>query len=182
MRVSIGRNNGVTLVIILVLNAILIAVLFNGATELVMCVVTTLIGSLLGMAGRIVYESVTFKDVMLERTICILLPLLSGWALFVVAKSNVGGLNEMLLVLSTLLTIGVAGACLNNNMPLPDGNALYFGIALMVMSVVAMTYRLNVPEYYWHAWIGVTMAMMSLSGVLIKGDIVKRCRAGNAES
>ncbi|MFN3069816.1 hypothetical protein ACKWMY_17090 [Serratia sp. J2] len=182
MRVSIDRTNGITLVIILSLNSILIAVLFNGATELVMCVATTLIGSLLGMAGRIVYESVTFKDVMLERTICTLLPLLSGWALFVVTKSNVGGLNEMLLVLSTLLAIGVAGACLNNNMPLPDDNALYFGIALMVMSVVAMTYRLNVPEYYWYAWIGVTMAMMSLSGVLIKGDIVKRFRADNAES
>lgn len=182
MRVSIDRTNGITLVIILVLNSILITVLFNVATEVVMCVIATLIGALLGIVGGIVYESITFKDVMLERTICTLLPLLSGWALYVVSKYNVGGLNEMLLVLSTLLTIGVSGACLNNNMPLPDDNALYFGIALMVMSVVAMTYRLNVPEYYLHAWIGVTMAMMSLSGVLIKGDIVKRCRADNAES
>lgn len=182
MSVSIDRANGITLVIILLLNAILIAVLFNGATELVMCVVTTLIGSLLGMAGRIVYESVTFKDVMLERTICILLPLLAGWALFVVAKSNIGGLNEMLLVLSTLLSIGVAGACLNKSMPLSANDALCFGIALLVMSAVAMAYRLSIPEYYWHVWMGIIIAMTSLSGVLIKGYIAKRFGGNNAES
>lgn len=182
MRVSIDRANGITLVIILLLNAILIAVLFNGATEFAMCVVTTLIGSLLGMVGRIVYESVTIRNVVLERSICTLLPVLSGWALFVVAKSNVGGLNEMLLVLSTLLAIGVAGACLNKNMPLSANDALCFGIALLVMSGVAMAYRLSIPEYYWHVWMGIIIAMTSLSGVLIKDHVAKRFGGNNAES
>ncbi|MFC0227952.1 hypothetical protein [Serratia aquatilis] len=182
MRVSIDRTNGITLVIILVLNIILITVLFNGSTELMMCAITTLVGALLGMTGRIIYESVIFRDIVLERTNCTLLPVLSGWALIVVAKTNIGGLNEMLLVLSTSLAIGIAGACLNKNMSLPDDDALYFGIVLLVMSVVAMTYRLSIPEYYWYAWMGIIIAMTSLSGVLIKGYIVKRFGDNNAES
>ncbi|CAI1000447.1 Uncharacterised protein [Serratia fonticola] len=182
MSFSLERTNGLMLVVIFLLICVSMMMLVQGATELIMCVVTALIGSLLGMAGRIVYESVTFKGVMLERTICTLLPLLSGWALFVVAKSNIGGLNEMLLVLSTLLAIGVAGACLNKNMPLSANDALCFGIALLVMSVVAMTYRLSIPEYYWHVWMGIIIAMTSLSGVLMKGYIAKRIGGNNAES
>ncbi|MBL5825328.1 hypothetical protein [Serratia fonticola] len=182
MSFSLERTNGVMLVVIFLLMCVSMMMLVQGATELIMCIVTTFVGALFGMVGRIVYESVTIRDVVLERSICTLLPVLSGWALIVVAKSNVGGLNEMLLVFSTLLAIGVAGACLNKSMPLSANDALCFGIALWIMSAVAMAYRLSIPEYYWHVWMGIIIAMTSLSGVLIKGYVSKRSWGNNAES